>query len=221
MSAGKTEYHAGRLTAYTKLIVGLVKNNPRLLDDENMLRSMIHANLPPELRGKEHCLNCGASMKEYVYSFDSWDALLLIKMGEEVRRRMTDMDFTIANQVRIPELEVTHALKCRTTQAAKLGLIAQLMKGKKRVPGVWVITSRGWDALAGKPVPAKVKVWRKKIEERFDETITMAAALKSHTDYVAAQIKKGREPKQDYRSDATAFNPADWFEFGIHQGRLV
>lgn len=222
--AKREEFHASRFGAFTKLVQDLIKKNPRLIDDYETLRASIIASLPPDMRDKSMCGNCGASMKEYIYIFDCWDALLLIKMAEEVKRRLhKGMTFTIANQVRIPELDASHAIKCRTTQTAKLGLIAQLRSKNSggRVGGVWVVTRRGWDALEGKPVPAKVKVWRKKIEERFDETTTIAEALKSHVDYVTERLRRGRKIKQDMRVDAQRFNPEDWFEMSVHTGTLI
>lgn len=218
MSSVKSQqYHAHKMGSILNLVIGMAKANPQLLDNRDLFIANLKTAMP-ELARKDYCPACAASMAEYTYSFDAWDAILLLRMGEVVRRRMADgMDFTVANQVRVPELEVTHAVRCRTTHASKLGLVAKLRnKENKQVAGVWVITNRGWNALAGNPVPAKVKVFRGRIEERFEEKTTITAALKSHVDYVEKEFFKGRTPKQDYRQEVSEYDPRKWVEFSTH-----
>lgn len=219
--AQQTEYHAGKTGSLVKMIVEAIKRDPRLLDDYDRLRATLKANIPG-LNNKEECWNCDASMKEYIYQFDVFKAILLIRMAAAVRERMhKGMEFTVANQVRVPELDVSLAVKCQTTQASKLGLITQLRsKDNNRVPGVWVVTKRGWQALAGKPVPKRVKVWRKKIEEHYDELATIDEALKSHVATLAAMEKKGRNPRLDYRDDAQSYNASEWYDWTVHQGAI-
>lgn len=211
MSKPETQYHAHRLGSIVNLMIGIMKNDPTVIDDRDRLISMMKYTMP-ELSRKDVCPCCDASMQEYIFTFDAWNALLLMKMAEEIRHRMSKgMEFTIANQVRIPELDANYALKCRTTYASKLGLVAQLRnRNDKRVAGTWVITRRGWEALAGKPVPKMVRVWRGKIEERYDEKTTLAAALKSHVDYVEKMHKRGKTPTHDYRDMALEYDPSRW-----------
>lgn len=217
-----SSYHSGRMGSFVNVIVELIKKNPALLDNVDHLKAMLKYTMPA-LRDRSRCPNCDASMTEYTFSFDAWDALLLIAMAKKVDANIyKGMSFTLANQVRVPEIEATHAIKCRTTQTSKLGLITQLRnKANKRVPGVWVITRRGWEALSGKPVPRQVKVWRGRIEERFDETTTIEEALRSHVDSVKKTLSRGRTVKQDYRDVAEAYNPRQWYEFGTHNGALL
>lgn len=219
--ADRTEYHAGKTGSIVRMIQAMIKRDPTLIDDYERLRATIVLNAPA-LANKENCWNCDASMKEYIYHFDVFKALLLIRMAEEVRNRQyKGMAFSEANQVRIPELPVSHAIRCQTTQASKLGLIAQLRsKTGTRIPGVWVVTRRGWEALAGKPVPAKVKVWRKAIEEHFEETTTIAEALRSHVETVEKIIKKGRSVREDHRDVAQEYNPETWYQWTVHQGAV-
>ena len=162
----QVEYHQGKIGAFIQIIVSIIKKNPRAIDDIKYLKANLLQTFP-ELANRSVCPNCEASMKEYVYVLDTLDALLLFEMGKVVREKCwKGIEFMIANQTRVPELETSNVVKCRTTQAAKLGLITQLKKNDgKRVSGVWVVTRRGWDALKGHRVPKKVKVWRKKIEE--------------------------------------------------------
>lgn len=212
------------MISFIKLVVDLIKKNPQLIDDFDTLRASVRLSLPPEMLDRSKCPNCSASMIEYIYIFDAWNALLLLRMAEEVRARIAKgIPFTEANQIRIPDLQASHAVRCRTTQAAKLGLVTQLKSQRTggRVPGVWVITRRGWEALAGKPVPKKVKVWRGHIEERFDESTTIGEALKSHAEYVATTLRKGRKVRYDHREEAGRYDPRAWYEFAIHEGALT
>ena len=221
-SQPKEQYHAHKMGSILNLMISIAKNDPTILDDRDRFIATMKTNMP-ELIDKSKCPNCEASMTEYVYTFDAWDAILLLRMADVVRDRShKGMTFTEANQVRIPELNVGHSIRCRTTQASKLGLIAQLRnENKKRVAGVWVITRRGFEALAGKPVPQKVRVWRGRIEERIDGDTTIAEALRSHVQYVESQFFKGREPKQDYRDEAAEYDPRQWYEYSVHQGALM
>lgn len=222
MKNSSLEYHSGKLGAMVNLIVAIAKKNPQALDNPDFLKAQLKLAMP-SLARKDVCPNCEASMAEYVYRFDFLDALLLTKMAQEVKhRKVSGVPFTIANQVRIPNLSASHVIKCRTTKASKLGLVAQLRNANdRRVAGVWVITRRGWEALAGKEVPLKVKVWRGRIEERFGETTTISEAFNSHREHVKKLTAKGRNAKQDYRTETESYNPSEWYEFGIHEGALL
>lgn len=222
MANGKVEYHSGKVFSIARMIAGLVKNNPLLAEDFDLLKATLIFNIP-ELGDKTICPNCTASMKEYIYTFDAWDALLLVKMAGRVKEGMLrGLEFTEANQVRVPDLDTSHAVKCRTTQAAKLGLIAEFrMKGSgRRLPGVWSITRRGWDALKGKPVPKRVKVWRKHIEERFEETTTIAEAFRNHAVFMARKRSRGQAVTSDNSADMNAYSAETWLSFDIHEGNL-
>ena len=83
-----------------------------------------------------------------------------------------------------------------------------------------VITKRGWEALAGRPVPAKVKVWRGKIEEKFDDRITIDEALKSHVEYVTRALGKGRKVREDHRDYIADFKFDEWCEWAVHEGAI-
>lgn len=220
--AQKVDFHEGKIGAFVKVIVALIKKNPQYLDNHEYLMTTLLYNMP-ELKRKDICPNCDASMKEYIYQFDALDALLLIAMAKKVRenRTMYGMTFTEANCVRVPELDVSHGIRCRTTQASKLGLVAEARtSGGMRMPGYWLVTRRGWCALRGDPVPKKVKVWRKRIEERFDEMTTIHQAMNVHVDYVEARFRKGKHPREDHRDTIKAFNAEEWLQFGTHEGNI-
>lgn len=206
-----SNYRSGKLGALARLTASLVKADPTLADDFGRLKATLFVNMP-ELADKSCCANCGASMKEYVIRFDYWQAILLLAMGRAVRERQRQgMDFTVANQVRVPELDVSLTAKCKTTQASKLGLVVQLRnENKVRVDGVWVITKRGWDALRGYKIPASVVVFRKEIVERHEAKTTLEEAFQAHGAYAEAQRLAGKASPEDYREFADSYKPTEW-----------
>lgn len=171
------------------------------------------------------CPNCDASMLEYVYEVDIFHVLLLTAMAKELQNRLdvsgpSPLDFTVANQIHVPTLPVSHATKCRTTQAAKLGLIAK-MRGKGS-QGVWVITQRGFDGLAGAEIPAMVKVFRNEVVEWLPDVTTFSKAKTVHIEAVESAILRRKDPKHDHRKELEGYRPEEWFRYGsVHQGKLI
>lgn len=178
------------------------------------------------LNEKEVCPNCGASMSEYIFFFDSLDALLLIAMAKEVRRKKSiGILFNQANQVHVPSLKESLSIRCRTTICSKLGLIAKVKNDNGRhARGAWLITERGWKALRGEPVPAFVKVFRGKIEERFDQTTTMQDIFNGSKNCLEGIVRDKRQIDEhyDYRSEIDDYRASDWVVVGgVHQGVLL
>lgn len=211
----KGKYKSGKLHTFLQTALDLIKQDPRFIDDIEGLKNQIKIVIPT-LYDNSVCYNCSASMKVLTYRFDSLDALLLISMAKEVKKRFENYnDFTVANQVRITKMDIPHSVQCRTTQASKLGLVAQLLNiDGKRVPGVWVITRRGWDALNGEPVPASVDVFRGDIVERDDDLITLQEALKT---VILRKTKDGEQVRMreidDYRNSESLYLPDEWIGF--------
>ena len=178
------------------------------------------------LNEKEVCPNCGASMSEYIFIFDSIDALLLLAMANNIReKRKKGISFNQANQVHVPSLKVSLSVRCRTTICSKLGLITKVKNEKGRhVRGVWLITERGWKALRGESVPSFVKVFRGKIEERFDQTTTMQDVFNGSKNRLEGIIrdKAKIDEHYDYRSEINDYRASDWVIVGgVHQGVLL
>ena len=149
------------------------------------------------MKNEKHiCPTCGAVTTEYTFTFSRLDAILLIMMAKEVRATMNahSVSFTEANKIHIPSLPVSSNVSKRMTISSKLGLIAKYKVNGHQQAGMWVITARGWAALRGESVPARVSEFRGQITERFDETTTIADALKTY-------------PGSEYNSQ-------EWFEFG-------
>lgn len=171
---GKTQYHKAHIGKFVGALCEQYK-----LESAEVVAFLKH-NFP-ELTDKTKCANCGASMAIYEHRIDTLDALLVFGMGKIVGARVKDgMNFTQANKVHLQTmLNKYYSVPSRSTQCAKLGLIAKVMvknKSGKRVhdrKAGWAITDRGFAFLAGKPVPAKVHTFRNQITERFEEMITI------------------------------------------------
>jgi hypothetical protein len=192
--------------------------------DHESAESLIRKWFPNLTGDRRYCANCGASMVEEIYSLNCLDAVLIIKMGEAVRERVRkNIPFTEANQVHVPTLATTDAIRHRTTKCAKLGLVAKVIGSDgKQVKGRWLITARGWAFLRGEPVPKRVAVWRGRIQERFNETTTIDQALKTRAEVVQRSRDLDRIENKDIRNIATEYRREDWFEFGkTREGALL
>lgn len=169
----------------------------------------------PELLDSSRCPNCDASMEQYRYSFRWHHAMLLIVMARAVRDRMdSGLAFSDANAVHVPTLQTTHAVKCSTTQARLLGLVAKVKNANgTQIGGKWLITARGWAALRGEAVPEHVIAFRNAIEDRTEALITLAGALGTLSQRAAV------DPREEgYQAE---YHPGDWFGIdGFHEGRL-
>lgn len=136
----------------------------------------------PELLDKKHCANCGESMAIYTYSISVLDAQLLCEIAKVVTKKMQNgMSFTEANKVHLQTEIKNYTLASRQTIASKLGLVAKVrnkQQGHDRKAG-WCITKRGYEFLAGKPVPKQVKVFHNEILGHFDEMVTMTELFSS------------------------------------------
>lgn len=217
-----SETEHGRTVAIIKLVASLVANDTSLANNYGKLVCEL-VRIAPELRDQKKCFNCGAFMRSYEIKFDAWQAVLLLRMAEKVRENLhKGAEFTIANQVHVPSLDAPLTVLCKTTQLSKLGIIAQLKnKSGKRVPGIWVVTRRGFSALRGDSVPGSVVVFRGRIEERSDKMVTINEALQHHVSYVEKVIGKGKVPKQDFRTYIVSYKPIEWTGEVFHGNKLL
>ena len=65
----KEQYHPTKIKPLIQLIARVIKENPSYVDEPE--RIIIELNgMIPGFSKKEKCINCGASMAEYVFEFD-------------------------------------------------------------------------------------------------------------------------------------------------------
>lgn len=206
------EYSKPRIGEFVRFIC-----NNFHLDEVEVLTSITKEF--PELLIKERCANCGASMAQYIYTLDVLDALLLYGMGRIVKERMRTMPFHEANKIHIQsKLNDYYSVASRTTQCSKLGLITKVIRpdGTHDQKAGWLITRRGFEFLAGKPVPKKVQTFRNKITERFEETTTYAEVLQDAMNSDPMVMRELNNYAQaDYEKLET------WAIAGFTQGRLL
>lgn len=208
------QYHATKMRPLVQLIAGIVRLNPNISEEE--LRMEIGEKIDG-FWDETKCVNCDASMAEYAQELDLADALLLYSMARIVKRHQASgMPFTEANRVRVSSENIHHTQKCRTTKCSKLGLIAQAGNAH------WAITDRGWAALRGEAIPRMRVTFRGEILERPEETTTLRDVFLQHKERMDKRQAKGKNLKNDHRSDFGDYNASDWFTIeGYHDGRLI
>lgn len=174
----------------------------------------------PELENKERCANCNASMSVYQYTLDALDALLLLGMGKIVGQKAKEVTLLRdANRVYIQQsLNKYYSVASRTTQCRYFGLIAKVLHkdGSHNKKAGWCITKRGFEFLAGKPVPRRVNVFRNKIVERFEEdTITIQEIIAGEVSN--NDVRAELSTHSDYKFD----NLETWAIAGFNQRELL
>lgn len=179
------EFQPTKIKPLLHMVARMVRENPAMADSPDYLWASI-VRSAPELKDRAHCANCGESMAVYIYSVTFLDTKLLCAMAEVITRRVrAGMSFTDANKIHLPSEIKDYTLISRQTIASKLGLIAKVMKKSATGKPVhdrhagWSITRRGFNFLKGEPVPKMVKVFHNKIQEHYEETITMQESLLS------------------------------------------
>ncbi len=209
-----TTYHPTKIKPLIHNILMILKEDRDLIDDCDAVDRIKYllGHRIKNFHNKENCINCGANMIEYVFKFDYLDALLLVDMANIVRTKLgTGHMFNMANKVHTSEL--SPRIKNRTTQTAKLGLIAKLTASDgKPVKGMWVITRRGFEAIAGREVPRYVHVFRGIITERPTEKITINEIFNQ----ILFKREKIKGPQisskdiQEMEKVMSNFVPVDW-----------
>jgi hypothetical protein len=206
-----TEYQPGKIKNLVEAVAKIVSEHPDLASDPDRLHATLAINIPGYGK-KDPCFNCGGNMKISVYTADLLDALLILAMARDVRhKQMKGMPFTEANRVHIPTLPVSDATRKRHSKVAYLGLIKQPPNISQT--GIWVITSWGWKALRGQPVPKQVKYWRRKFLSRSEEMTTLTEMFQTHTDAVKRAIERRKAVLSDHRAEIEQWNPWDWQEY--------
>ena len=144
-----------------------VKNSAKLPTLDELTQEIRRAF--PEIKNKERCYNCEASMRINGYTVNEIHVALLTRMAREVRARMQKgYTFHEANKIHVQTLGLYNSKECQTTVSRYLGLIAKVKgkNGKHDTKAGWLITKRGWAFLKGEPVPKCVHAIRNQIVER-------------------------------------------------------
>jgi hypothetical protein len=212
----KEHYHPNKIKPLVQIIVAALKRHPEMIDNEGYLMAQLSRDIPG-FNDPAKCLNCDASMAEYIFAFSILDAFLLQAMAESVREKMTQgVPFTEANRIHVSSLKnTTSTVIDRKTIASKQGLIAKYLVDKKQVRGTWVITTAGWAALRGEPVQEWCRVWRGSILERSETKISIPQIFAGYKSRNA--MTGGRHLPTIER-----YNKNEWVNIsGYHQGTVL
>lgn len=220
----KTDHiHASKIKPLAQIIAGIIKANPATLDKPDMLMALLEIQIP-KLKDRTKCINCGASMAEYLREIDIFQCLLVMQMARIVEARVfKGMTFTDANKINVNAAkEIIHQAKNVTGNAGKLGLIAKVMEKGERVGALWAVTKRGYALLRGDKIPKRVRVFRGQILEHYSEMTTMQEVLTAYDNKIRELEKKGKHNYDDVRSISSGYNQNDWVQIaGYNQGELL
>ena len=220
MSKKEVKYHPGKIKPIIQVVARVVQKNPEAADNIDYLMACLRQSVP-EVTDRTKCPNCNMSMKIVEYTADLHDALLILAMARKVRQNQNEkgMEFTEANKVHMPKLEVSNTTIKRQTKCDYLGLVKQ--PDTLRNTGYWVLTNWAWKALKGQSIPRSAYYWQGEMQGRSDDTTTLSQMFKTHTDLVQRAIARSKSVRSDYRGDIGNYNPADWSNYyGVKDGAL-
>jgi hypothetical protein len=213
----------GNLPKVWYLMVKLHEESPEVFKTPQTLEKAARKTWQ-SLNDKSKCPNCTASMVSNVYRVDIMTVALIVNMANIVRDRMKNGEVLHeANQIHIPSMGYgSYAVKSRMTQAHKLGLIAKVVKDKEHIPGTWLLTKRGFEALRNEPIPAEIVVFRNQIIERPEETVRIRDVMHRWSNKRAERITANKKVGPDYTGMVKDYeSKSDWIHFGtVQQGKL-
>jgi len=98
------------------------------------------------------CDRCGRNIKIYTYSINAGHAKTLRAMADRTKE-------TGNRAVNLNDLNIAYSAHTQQTKLRLHGLIAKYKENGSHKASHWVITTKGWSFLAGKPVESKVIVF--------------------------------------------------------------
>ena len=219
MRKKEEQYHPGKLNIIIQVMGRLIRDNPGIEDDRGRLMRRLQTVLP-NIMDNTKCANCGTSMKIVTYTADLHDGLLILAMARKVRQNSEEgLNFTEANKVHMPTLEVSNTTSKRQTKCDYLGLIKQ--SEELRNTGRWVLTTWAWKLLKGEEIPRSAHYWQGQMQGRSEEATTLPQMFRTHVELVKRAIAHGRQSRSDYRGEIGDYSPSEWSEYyGTREGTL-
>ena len=219
MSNKEQEYHPGKLKPMVQIIANIIRSNPRAASDTDYLMACIGHEIPG-FNDRTKCANCHRSMKVVTYTADLHDALLILAMARAVKVNIDKgMNFTEANKVHMPTLDVSNTVSKRQTKCDYLGLLKQ-PPGLKST-GYWVLTNWAWKALKGQPVPKHAYYWAGEMHGRSEETTTLIVMFNTHLELIKKAIANSKKVRADHRDEIGDYDPSEWVNYhGVKDGEL-
>lgn len=123
------------------------------------------------------CPTCGASMKKFWHKVTPGIALALIKLNKAVNLAgKNDVDI-----YHVPaDLEFKHTELTNWTKMRFNALVAKIRVAGTVKRGHWCITRKGYQFLAGKPIPQETQSFRNKVSAHSSTMVTISQVLKSY-----------------------------------------
>lgn len=120
-----------------------------------------------------HCTHCSQTIKIYRYGISTSMVRVLKAMAKATQHPGQAID--------ADKLDLKHSERTQLTKMRFHGLIAKVKKDGHQVPRNWVITTKGWQFLGNKPVPAKVIIYENQVlgHDGGETTIKRIAGLAS------------------------------------------
>lgn len=128
-----------------------------------------------------NCSHCGNKISIYRHRPNTHHAKLLKAMADHVKE-------TGINKINFDALAGAFSIKSQRTKMRQHGLIAKYKEDGKHVPNTWLITTKGYDFLRGRPIPAIVIVYDNQVIGHGDDTITINDLLDAPDQFEASSI---------------------------------
>lgn len=102
-----------------------------------------------------HCSNCGQTIKIYRYGISMSMVRVLKAMAKATEHP--------GQAINAEKLNLKYGERTQLTKLRFHALIAKVKQDGRQVARHWVITTKGWQFLGNKPVPAKVIIYENQV----------------------------------------------------------
>lgn len=106
-------------------------------------------------KNEGHCSHCGQTIKIYRYGISTSMVNVLKAMGRASTRGGAIID--------VDKLDLRHSERTQLTKLRFHGLVAKVKEDGHQIPRHWVITTKGWQFIAGNEIQAKVVVYNNQV----------------------------------------------------------
>jgi hypothetical protein len=121
-------------------------------------------------QNRGYCPCCGHKLAIYKYRANKSLAVMLRKIADRVKQ-------TEKQQVNLDDIPMVYSLHTQQTKLRLHGLIAKYKENGQHVASTWVITTKGYDWLAGRPIQSVVLVFDNQVLGHEGGDITIHQAI--------------------------------------------
>lgn len=118
-----------------------------------------------------HCPTCSQTIKIYKYGVNKATAVFMRAMADNIRN-------TGVNDVDISTIGIAYSVRSQVSKIRQHGLIARVKDERGvQIASRWLITTKGWAFLNGKPIPTRVIVFNNQVLGHDDGLVTIHGIL--------------------------------------------